>query len=299
LAHSTLRYRLLVLAAALLFSTGGAGIKSGSLTVWQVACFRSAIAAGVLLSAMPETRRRWSWRIVPVATAYAATLVSFVVANRLTTAANAVFLQATAPLYVLLFGPLLLREAIRRTDVLFMLSVGAGMALFFVGSQSAVATAPDPHLGNLVAAASGLAYALLLTGLRWLARRAEGSSAMPTVVLGNLLAALATLPLAWPVKLLGPANLLVVLYLGVLQVGLAYVCLTRGMRHVQAFEATTLLMLEPAMNPVWAWLVHGERPGLLPVAGGAVIIASTLIHTWRPGVRDRPSPKTPERSDMC
>src|SRR5438876_87828 len=94
--------RLLVFLAALLFSTGGAAIKAASLTGWQVACFRSAVAAAVLLAALPEARRNWTWRIVPVASAYAATLITFVLANRLTSSANAIFLQSTAPFYLLL-----------------------------------------------------------------------------------------------------------------------------------------------------------------------------------------------------
>ncbi|MBV8728363.1 MAG: EamA/RhaT family transporter, partial [Acidobacteriia bacterium] len=98
----TARHRFFLVATAFLFSTGGAAIKSTSLTGWQVASFRSGVAALVLLLALPESRRGWSWRMVPVAVAYAATLVLFVLATRLTTAANAIFLQSTAPLYVLL-----------------------------------------------------------------------------------------------------------------------------------------------------------------------------------------------------
>src|SRR5579864_4599742 len=111
------RSRLLLAAAALLFSTGGAAIKGATLTGWQVASFRSAIAAAVLYLALPEARRGWSWRIAPPAAAYAATLLTFVLATRLTTAANAIYLQSTAPLYLLLLGPLLLREPIRRSDI--------------------------------------------------------------------------------------------------------------------------------------------------------------------------------------
>src|ERR1700682_2899373 len=111
---SPVRNRLLLVAAALLFSTGGAAIKAVTLTSWQVASFRSAVAALALLAAVPEARRGWSWRIVPVAAAYAATLVMFVLATRLTTAAHAIFLQSTAALYVLLLAPWLLRAPVGR-----------------------------------------------------------------------------------------------------------------------------------------------------------------------------------------
>jgi len=170
---SPIRSRLLLVAAAILFSTGGAAIKSATLTGWQVACFRSGVAALVLLAALPQARRGWSWRIAPVAAAYAATLIAFVMANRLTTSADAIFLQSTAPLYLLLLGPLLLKEPIHRAGLFYMLAVAAGMALFFVGGQPVLATAPDPPRGNLVALFSGLAYALTLAGLRWLGRRPE------------------------------------------------------------------------------------------------------------------------------
>jgi drug/metabolite transporter (DMT)-like permease len=276
------RHRLLLVAAAMLFSTGGAAFKLASgVTAWQVASFRSGIAAVVLLAVLPEARRGWRWATVPVAAAYAATLILFVLANRLTTAADAIFLQSTAPLYLLLLGPLVLNERIRGRDVAFMAAVMGGIALFFVGAEEkASATAPDPRLGNWLALASGLTYALLLVGMRWLARRGHGESTLAATALGNVIAFAAVLPMALPVHGAGAPDVAVLLYLGVFQIGLAYWCLTRGIRHVPGVEATTLLMVEPVMNPVWAWLVLGERPGPWALAGGAVIVAATLISTW-------------------
>jgi DME family drug/metabolite transporter len=280
-SRPALRYRILLLTAALLFSTGGAAIKSATLTGWQIACSRSGVAAVVLLLALPEARRSWSWRIVPVSGAYAATLITFVIANRLTTAANAIFLQSTAPLYMLLLSPLVLRERIRGADVLYMLAVLTGMAVFFVGNEAAVATAPEPRAGNIVAAASGLSFACMLVGLRWLSRLKGADAAVRTVALGNLVACAAAMPMALPFGAATAHNVLVILYLGVVQIGVAYVCLTRAIGHVPAVEAATLLMAEPAMNPVWTWLVHGERPGAWALAGGAVILLATLANTWR------------------
>jgi DME family drug/metabolite transporter len=278
---SPVRNRLLLAIAALLFSTGGAAIKAVTLSAWQVASFRSGIAALVLCAALPESRRGWSWRIVPVASAYAATLILFVLANRLTTAANAIFLQSSAPLYLLLLGPLLLHEPIHRADLVYMLAVLVGVTLFFVGSESAIATAPDPRRGDVVALVSGVTYAFMLAGLRWLGRDGAGTAALGATVLGNVLACLFALPMALPLRGAGASDIAVLLYVGIFQVGLAYVCLTRAIRHVPAVEATTLLMIEPAMSPVWSWLVHGERPGALPLAGGAVILAASAINTWR------------------
>jgi len=281
--NSPVRNRLLLILTAFLFSTGGTAVKAVTFTGWQVASFRSGIAALVLLIALPETRRGWSWRMIPVAAAYAATMVSFVVANRLTTAADAIFLQSTAPLYLLLLAPWLLHESIRRSDVFFMLAVALGMVLFFVGAEPPMATAPNPARGNVVAAVSGFTYALTLAGFRWLVRqgRQGRDSGTGTVVLGNLLACLAALPMALPVKRIDSASVAVVLYLGIFQIGLAYVCVTRAMRYVKAFEANTVLLLEPALNPVWVWIVQGERPRAWALAGGVLILTATLVNTWR------------------
>jgi len=279
---ASIRHRLEILGAALLFSTGGAAIKATDLTAWQVAGFRSGVAALAVLLLVRSARRGWSRHVLPVGAAYAATLVLFVYANKLTTSANAIFLQSTAPLYVLLLGPLLLREPIRRRDLVFMAAVVLGLLLFFVGAEAPAATAPDPRTGNVLALLSGVCWALTIMGLRWMGSRSEGASALPTVVAGNTMAFLACLPMALPVAAgaAGAADWGVIAYLGVFQIAGAYLLLAAGMRHVPALEASTLLLLEPALNPLWAWLVHGERPGVWSLAGGALILSATIVKTW-------------------
>ena len=267
----------------MLFSTGGAAIKAPSIGGWQIASFRSGIAALFLLAAIPESRR-WTWRMLPVAACYAATLVSFVLANRLTTAANTIFLQSAAPLYVLLLGPLLLHEPVRRRDLGFVAAVACGIGCLFIGSPGAGGTAPDPVRGNIYAVASGVAYAFMLVGLRWLSRKGTGGAGIATVAMGNVVACVAALPFALPAAAPGSKDLLVLLYLGTIQVGLAYCCLAAGISHVPAVQATALLMAEPALNPVWTWLVHGERPAAWALAGGALIVCATLWNTWRAGL---------------
>ena len=278
---SPLRNRLLLVAAAVLFSTGGAAIKAAALTPWQVAGFRSGVAALVLLLVVPEARKGWSWRVAPVGAAYAATLILFVLATRLTTAANAIFLQSTAPLYLLLLGPWLLHEPIRRSDIVYILAIAAGMSCFAFGTGRAMATSPHPRTGDACALAAGFFWALALAGLRWLSRGQGVRAGMAAVAAGNLIAFLAALPLALPVAQWGLAGVAEIAYLGAFQIGLAYWCLTRAMRQVTAFEATTILLLEPALNPVWVWLIHGERPGGWPLAGGAVILSATLVNARR------------------
>ena len=197
--NERVRNRLLLLAAATLFSTGGAAIKAASITSWQVASFRSGVAALALMLFVPAARRGWTWKLVPVGRAYAAVLVLFVLATRLTTSANAIFLQSTAPLYLLLLAPLILHEHIRRGDLFFIGAIGAGMALVLHGGQNAGVTAPNPALGDRYAAASGLAWALTVSGLRWIGRSGPENASTPAVAAGNLIAFLACLPMALPV----------------------------------------------------------------------------------------------------
>ena len=228
-----------------------------------------------------------------MAAAYGATLLLYVNATKLTTAANAIFLQATAPLFVLIIGPLLLKERIRRSDFALMAAVAAGMTLFFTAPEAAQATAPDPARGNLLGLASGVTWALTISGLRWIARDAgAGSSAgMSMVALGNLAASAMSLVFAIPFPLLTVRDTASVLWLGLFQIGLAYLCLTRGIRSVPAFEATTLLLVEPALNPVWTWMVHGEKPAPRAIAGGAIILLATLANAWWQN-RRAPQPAT-------
>ena len=274
--------RAQVLAAALLFSIGGAGIKACALTSWQVAGLRSGFAALLILLLLPDSRRRWTWRTTLVGSTYAATMILFVLANKLTTSANTIFLQSAAPLYVLLLGPWILKERNRRSDLVVMLMVGAGLALFFVGSESPVRTAPDPLRGNILAVVCGVTWALTIMGMRWLGReeRAGRGSAAPAVAAGNIIAFLVSLPFALPVVGARPLDWAIVVGLGTVQIGLAYIFLTRALRTVPAFEAMILLLLEPALNPIWAWLIHGERPGPLPLLGGAMILGATGLKTW-------------------
>lgn len=285
--------RLEVLAAAALFSSGGAVIKAVHLAGWQVACFRSAIAAAALFFLVKEARRRPNVRVLGVGLAYAGTLILFVLANKLTTSASAIYLQSTAPLYVLLLSPWLLRERIRGRDVVFMATLAVGLGLFFVGFDPVSATAPNPRLGNILALASGVTWALTIMGLRDLGRGGE-SWGPAGAFWGNIFAALACLPMALPVVQSRPTDWLLLGYLGVFQIAFAYFFLIKGLVRVRAFEASLLLLLEPVLNPIWAWMVHGERPGAWSIAGAAVILLATLAKSL---VDARAVPDVPVAAD--
>lgn len=280
----SIRYpRLRLILASILFSTGGAAIKSATFTAWQVAGFRSGIAALAVWLMVPAARRGWNWRTFVVGAGYATTLILYVMANKLTTAANTIFLQSTAPLYILLLGPWLLKESIHRRDLAFMAAIAVGLAAFFVGREPPIATAPDPVLGNILALAAGVFWALTVMGLRWLGARSSAPSgeAAASVVVGNLIAFLVALPFALPATGHGTGDWLIVIYLGVFQIALAYVFVTAALREIPAFEASLIMLIEPALNPLWAWMVHGETPGAWAVGGGVIILAATVIKTWR------------------
>jgi drug/metabolite transporter (DMT)-like permease len=275
--------RMMILSAALLFSTGGAAVKLTSLTGWQVASLRSGIAALALLLFLPAARRGWSWRSVLVGCAYAGTMIAFVLANKLTTAANAVFLQSTAPLYILLIGPIVLGEPIRRKQVLFMAALAVGMSMIVTGGQAEFATAPEPLRGNVVGIVTGIFWALTIVGLRWLGRehpdRNLPTGAASAVAGGNLIACMVTIPAACPIENSTTVDWAAVLFLGLFQIALAYVFMVRGVGRVGALEVSLLVLLEPVLGPLWAWLIHGERPSSLALLGGAVIIVATAIYT--------------------
>jgi drug/metabolite transporter (DMT)-like permease len=269
--------RLQALAAAVLFSTGGAGIKVESFSAAQVSMVRSGIAAVALLLWLGG-RVRWTPGAVGAGVIYAATMSLFVGATKLTTAANAIFLQSTAPLYLLVLAPLVLHERVRRRDALFLLAVGAGMALCFLGRSTATATASNPALGNWLGAASGLAWALTLLLLRKIGRGdADGNATVAAVIAGNGIACVAAVPFALPLPVAAAGEWATLAYLGVFQIGLAYVCLSGAIRRLPALEISLLLLLEPVLNPVWTWIVRGESPGGWTMLGGAVIVGATAV----------------------
>jgi drug/metabolite transporter, DME family len=267
-----------ILATAVLFSTGGAAIKACQLAAWQVAGFRSGIAALVLFLLVPSARQV-SRPILLVAAAYAGTLISFVLANKLTTAAQAVFLQAAAPLYVVLLERWLLGTRLSRRDVPVLGLVVVGVVLLYLGSGASSATAPNPARGNVIAIVSGVFYACMLVGLRWLAERTvRPGAAAAAAVWGNGLAFAVALPMALPVVGATARDWAVLGYLGTFQIALAYYLVSRAVRTVSALDVALLLLVEPVLNPVWVWWLHGETPGPLAIAGAALVLTATA---WR------------------
>jgi drug/metabolite transporter (DMT)-like permease len=266
--------KLQVLLAGALFATGGAAIKlAPGLSPVAIASLRSGIAAIALWFLLPAVRRLPDRNTLLAALPYAATLGLFVIASRLTTAANAVFLQSTAPVWVTLLGPWLLQERVRARDLVTVLLLIGGAVLFFLADDAASAVAKDPALGNLLAAVSGLTWAITVVALRALGRSGAGTPAS-AATLGNAIACFVGLWFVSFAELADASHVdwLALLWLGVAQIAIAYALLGAAMQRLSALDATLLLMIEPTLSPVFTFLVHGERPAALAILGGAVIL---------------------------
>jgi drug/metabolite transporter (DMT)-like permease len=271
---------LAMLGAAVLWSTGGLFIKAVSLDAFGVTMWRSllaGVAIAVVMRVRPFSPWREGWITWGAAISYALMLLLFVSATKLTTAANAIFLQYTAPLYVLVLGTLFLSERPTRLDVVTVGVAFGGMALFFVGQLDATDLA-----GNACAIASGVAFASFLVFLRLPGCAPE--TRPRSMVLGNALLVAVTFGVTvargtTETFTPGPADIAGLLWLGIVQIGLAYVLFGFGIAHIAALEATLIGMLEPVLNPIWVFIFLGETPGWWAVAGGLVIVAAVTSRT--------------------
>ena len=264
---------LFVLAAALLWSTGGLFIKWTSLSGLEVSFYRSLFAV-VAVSLL--TRHEGFGINLVTATAsvlYAVLLILFVLATKQTTAANAIFLQYTAPVYLLILEPLFYKEPFRSRDFVTVIACLAGMTLFFIGKLR-----PQDVTGNFLALASGFCFALYFLLLRH--AKARSVNRASSVIYGNLLAVLLTAPFGLAVVgQIGKWDLMSVLYLGVIQIGVAYSLFTVAMaRGVRSLDAGIVGYSEPVLNPVWVFLFLGERPSGWALIGGLIIITAVIAH---------------------
>ncbi len=269
--------RLSIVVAAVLFSTGGAAIKATELSAMQVSCARSGIAALVLALAMKPWRRRLPMRVWWVGVGYASVVTLFVISNKLTTSAHTIYLQSTAPLFVLALSPWLQGARVQRRDLSAAAVLLVGIALLIAGTPAAFATAPAPALGNSLAVLAGFCWALTLIGLSTLEASAPPnmSPALDAAFAGNLIACLVALPFALPVASFTGTDLLGVSYLGVVQTALAYLILVRGVRQLPALEISLLLLIEPVLNPFWAWWLHGETLSFIALTGCALVLGAS------------------------
>jgi drug/metabolite transporter (DMT)-like permease len=255
----------LLVLTALLWSTSGLFIKLLDASPLAIFGARGMVAGVVFLVWM----RRTPWRLTPWLAAgalgYMGAQFFFILSLQLTTAANAIFLQYTAPITVLALSIWLLGERPRRIDGITMLLIFAGMLLFF-GQELKLSRG---FYGNLAAVLGGVALAVMIVS----SRAARQGHPARIFLLGSLLSAVIGLPAvlaeAW-----SPRAAAIMVYLGVFQTGLASALYAVAIRRVRALEANLILTLEPVLNPLWVFLVIGETPGPLALAGGAVVLGA-------------------------
>ena len=263
---------LYVVGAALLWSSGGIGIKAVHDPALKVTFYRSLFAAIALMLFQPRAKwARRSWKsngaFAFAVVSYAACLTTFVIATKWTTAANAIFLQYAGAVWVLLLSPFIVHEPIRSRDVIAIVAAIAGMGLFFIGRFDTRGMS-----GNLMALLSSVFFAALILSLR-----RDQAASQAAVTWGNVLCALAMVPfIDFRLTL---QSFLVYAFLGAFQIALAYTFFTRGLAYVTATEASLTGMLEPIANPVWVFLLLGERPSTFAIAGAVVVLAAIAWHT--------------------
>lgn len=266
-----------LLATAVLWSMGGLLIKTIEWNAFGIAGGRSLIALAVFLPFIRRIRFRFTLPAVAGAICYSMTTILFAMANKMTTAANAILLQYTAPIYVIILSAIFLKERARKLDYAAVAGVFAGLVLFLYEGIS------GSHLaGDLIAILSGVTFA----GLAVFMRMQKDADPMVSVIAGNVLNAVVCIPVGLAVS--KPAGGMIwLVVLGLFQLGLSYVLYSLAIKRVKALQAVLIAAVEPILNPIWVFLATGERPGGLALLGGLIVMASVLAHSWLRQRQDR------------
>lgn len=245
-----------------------------NLDAYQVTFFRSLLAAVTVLLITRKNGLRINAFGIMCSVIYATLLFLFVWATKHTTAANAIFLQYTAPVYILILAPFIIGERFHLRDMATVIFCIGGMSLFFVGDLSI-----GDYQGNIAALGSGIFLGLYIMLLKH--RRAESMSGTITVIYGNFILAALTLPsgiasattITW-------LDFGAVAFLGIFQIGISYILFIKGVRGgTRPLDASIIGFIEPLLNPVWVFLFVGERPSQWALLGGIIIVATVVAHT--------------------
>lgn len=256
----------LLLGAALCWSLAGVLFKFIEWSGLAAGAGRGLIAALFLLAVSWRSLRfTWSPLQLAAGAAYAACTVLFAMANKLTTAANAILLQYTAPVWAALLAAWLLHEKPTKGDWLTVAIVLGGLGLFLYDGLQLGQTA-----GVLLAIASGVGFGAMPI----LLRQQPGGATVEPIILGNLFGALVGIPALLSAPPLAPSGWAALALLGIVQLGLSYWLYSRAVRHVTALEAVLIPILEPVLNPLWVMLAMGEKPSPRAVVGGAIVLAA-------------------------
>ncbi len=262
---------LQMLLCAALWSIAGIFIKLLPWNGFAVASLRSLVAGLTIAVYMIAKKMRFSpdRRTLLVGVLTGCVYVCFAVANKLTTAANAIVLQFTCPIFIVLFTAALTRKRPRGADLTVVVVVLAGIALFFFDQL-----APSSILGNLVAILAGMFMAGMYMGVGSLGTEERFSAVLvgqATAFLLGLPAVIATRPV------LSSVTVSSILILGIFQLGIAYILFVKASRFCPPLACALLGAVEPLLNPVWVLLFNGEHPGVFALIGGLIVIVSITI----------------------
>ena len=258
---------ILLVITAILWSLGGLLIKLINTNPLAIAGIRSLIAAVVIAILTKKIKIQLTWIKILTALSYAGMVILFVMANKMTTAANAILLQYTAPIYVAILAALLLKERTKRSDWIIIIIVLSGMTLFFFDNLTI-----DQKAGNMIAIASGISMAFFIV----LMRMQKDGNPVESVLLGNILTALIGIPFVaghFP-DTIGWIALVVA---GIFQLGISYILFSIAIKQATALEAILIPVIEPILNPIWVFIIIKEVPAKLSIIGGIVVISAITL----------------------
>ena len=268
--------------AALLWSSSGLFIKISSgleLSAFQISFYRSLVAAITIItiSTYQKKKIKLEFDVISIlcSIAYAGILIFFVIANTLTTAANTIFLQFTAPVYLLFLEPVFLKTKFQFKNLITVLICMSGMALFFMGKLDT-----GNLYGNMFGILSGISFALFSLFLKWKEQLHKTENTLSQIAMGNILVAIICLPVIFGNLIIPPLGFVILAFLGIFQIGVSYVIYNEGIKYVSATESLIIAMLEAVFNPFWVFIGIGEKPSNYALIGGAVILIGIIVHNF-------------------
>lgn len=264
---------------AFLWSTSGLFIKILTTGPYQIAMYRSLIASITVffLVLIKDKKVKIDTDIISVLSwiSYAGIMIFFVVANRFTKAANVIFLQFTAPMYLLVLEPLFLKIKFRLKNLITILVTFTGMSLFFFGKLE-----PGDMKGNIIAIMAGICFAFFSLFIKWKKQLHKSENTISSIIAGNFLVFIICFPLVFNELSLSLTDFFILLYMGAVQIGISYTIFNAGLKYVSATESMIIATLEAVFNPIWVFFGVGEVPGIYALFGSLIIVSAILIHSF-------------------